>query len=287
MEWALFIRKVSDLDELEYALFPWSDSADSREPEPLSSENDRMEIPPFVRAYFGNEFCEALIPDIRVLQNALFRTRERGLSFTFVTPQVTDDYLEVLKGCFSALVTSGKNVEVVVNDWGVMRVLRTHYPELVPVMGRIMNRGWRLFEQSNARNLNYFPFRRFLLNYGMRRVEFDCPLQFEGIDFENTGLTGSVYYPYSCCVTGTSCTTSVTGEPVHDSSAGAPACSRICTDDPAEPARSSGRQDGGDQVWAASRKASHEARIASCGDIAQLATSTTIDRIIYQLQPER
>lgn len=281
MEWALFIRRESDLSALENPLIHLN-SIDDGDPHKDSEEYSHIDVPPFNRTYFGNEFCEALIPDVEHLERALFRAQQRGLSFTFVTPQVTDEYLEQLRACFRALAKSGRDVEVVVNDWGVMRVLRTHYPELIPVMGRIMNRGGRFFERSNASNLTYFPYRRFLLNYGVRRIEFDCPRQFGEIDFKNTGLTGSIYFPYSCCVSGFSCTASDPDEPGCSLPFDSVACCRSCSTVAAVHSSDPGT-DTRAHSDTASQELLHSDQTMRYGDISEFAEGSTIDRIVYQL----
>jgi hypothetical protein len=112
---------------------------------------------------------------------------------------VTDHYLEHLKVCFDILTRILESVEVVVNDWGVMRLIRKHYSRITPILGRVLNRSHNDFRQSNAANLKYFPFRRFLWNYGVRRVEFDCPIQTTGINLEKAALGASLYFPFDCC----------------------------------------------------------------------------------------
>ncbi|MFQ6103639.1 MAG: hypothetical protein ACE5OP_05020 [Candidatus Glassbacteria bacterium] len=197
MEWALFIKRPEEFKCIDEHFSTWQkvDHPDTGFPYPVSEVS-------FSRTYFGNEFCERTIPSLNELENCLFTSLERGLSFTFVTPHVTDQYIEALSSCFDLLAHDAEGTEVVVNDWGVLRLLRKNHIELTPVLGRILNRSHRGFERSNASNLTYFPYRRFLSNYGVRRVEFDCPIQVTRIGLEKTGLSGSLYLPFDCCVTG-------------------------------------------------------------------------------------
>jgi hypothetical protein len=186
MERALFVKRPEEVFHLE-------------EEDVLSSGS------PISRIYFGNEFCEALIPSLDALEVCLAASLERGLSFTFVTPQTTDRYLEKLDACFDLLTKASERTEVVVCDWGVLRFLRRQYPGLSPVLGRILNRAPKDRDMSRARNLSYFPYRRFLWNWGVERIEFDCPVQLLGIDLGRTGLHISIYFPHDCCVFGATC----------------------------------------------------------------------------------
>jgi len=195
MEWALFIKRADELLQLEEDNGYWfTFSPSSFDPlHPASQEFS------FTRIYYGNEFCEAVIPSRKELEKCLFASLERGLSFTFVTPHVTDRYLAALGDCFNLISRNTGEAEVVVNDWGVLRLLRKHHNALVPVLGRILNRSLFDYRRSNVTSLMYFPFRRFLWNYGVRRVEFDCPAQTMGVDLEKAALGGSLYFPFDCC----------------------------------------------------------------------------------------
>lgn len=196
MEWALFIKRPEELQWLDRDFTEWypGDSEDHLLP---------SETPPdisFSRIYFGNEFSEALIPASDELEQCFIGSLERGLSFTLVTPRVTDPSIEKLKTCFDLLSRSSKAAEVIINDWGVLRLLRNKYHRLIPVLGRIPNRSHRGYDRSNAINLTYFPYRRFLWSNGIKRVEFDCPIQLAGVSLGKTGLSGSLYFPHDCCV---------------------------------------------------------------------------------------
>lgn len=203
MEWALFVKRPDELFHLE------GDARDRHDIDPRS----QLPLPglpseiPISRTYYGNEYCEALIPSPRELETCLTASLERGLLFTFVTPRVTDRHLENLKDCFDLLVKAAPGTEVVVSDWGVLLLLRRQYRNLIPVLGRILNRAHGGQESSRAKNLAFFPYRRFLWNSGVKRIEFDCPIQILGIDLGKTGLQVSVYFPYDCCIFGGSCET--------------------------------------------------------------------------------
>jgi len=196
MEWALFIKRADELTQLEedHQCWPSVVSPDCAIPYPASHDLS------FTRVYYGTEFCEAVIPSTTELEECLFASLERGLSFTFVTPHVTDTYLDTLGACFDILSRNLEEAEVVVNDWGVLRMLKKRHTRLTPILGRVLNRSLIDHRKSNVTCLMYFPFRRFLWNYGVKRVEFDCPAQPWGIDLEKSALGGSLYFPFDCGV---------------------------------------------------------------------------------------
>lgn len=96
----------------------------------------------FTRCVFGNEFCEHLIPTQAGFSEALTAARTRSLDFTFLTPYVTDRGIATLRPLF-ALLNEGDGGEVVFSDWGVLNVLRSEFPRLKPVQGRLLNKSLR------------------------------------------------------------------------------------------------------------------------------------------------
>jgi hypothetical protein len=174
--------------------------------------------------YFGVEFCQRLIPTSDELIEALHLARAAGLSFSFLTPPVTDPGIETLRCRFSDLSGESsveRDIEVVVNDWGVLNLLKESFPVLKPVFGRMMNKmvrdprvapyyvserapsgGLTALRQSSITN----PwFRRTLVEWGVERHEFDN--LFQGIQMDEGGeeIFLSVYIPYGYVTTGRIC----------------------------------------------------------------------------------
>lgn len=169
----------------------------------------------FSRIYFGNEFCQHLIPSVEDLEQVLGFTLEKKLHLTFVTPYVTDKGLQVLASLFSKIEKQKLGSEVVFNDWGVLRVLNRNYPNLEPVMGRLltkMKRGPRVMnlvdslpqttiDYLRSCSLNVPLYRQFLIKNSIRRVELDNLLQGIGLDFSDSGISASLYIPYAYITT--------------------------------------------------------------------------------------
>jgi len=176
-------------------------------------ENLKYYNPQFSRLYFGNEFCEHLIPSIKNLEQVLDFVLQNGMDFTLVTPYVTDKGLERLEHLLRKIAEQRPGTEVVFNDYGVLRILNTRYTELEPVMGRLLNRmkrGPRLMvvadklpqttvEYFQSSNLAVPVLRQFLNKNRVRRVELDNVLQ--GIDFALDTLEASLYVPFAYVTT--------------------------------------------------------------------------------------
>lgn len=188
MEYAVFISKVGNLKYCERS---------------------------FTRLYFGNEFCQGLVPTPNELEDVL--NFAGSYDFTLVTPYVTDEGLAKLRSLFDLVLLRRPGSEVVFNDWGVFTILREQYPSFEPVMGRLLNkmkRGPRLMtvldripestiEYFRGSNLSVPLFRRFLREKGVRRVEFDNVLQ--GIDFDFGNMELSLYMPFAYVTTTRAC----------------------------------------------------------------------------------
>ncbi len=75
-----------------------------------------------------------------------------------MTPFVTNRGLEQLEELLPVLAQTLPDAEVVVNDWGVLQLLRSEYPELKPVLGRLLNKSKRgpahyeYFRSASRRN---------------------------------------------------------------------------------------------------------------------------------------
>jgi hypothetical protein len=175
----------------------------------------------FSRLYFGQEFCERLLPTRQELEQALTFARQRGMDFTLVTPYVTDAGIEKVRQLFNYLQEQGQVGEVVFNDWGVLLLLLDEFPEMEPVAGRVIDkmkrdprftgRDYEEFFSREGRkmlmtsNITAPPYRQLLCHYGVHRVELDPVLQGFDFDLRPVGLKASVYLPYGFATTGRIC----------------------------------------------------------------------------------
>ena len=181
-------------------------------------ENLKYLTDEFQRVYYGDEFCDRLIPSETELKEVMDEVKEKGLSFTFVTPYVTEAGLNKLIKLFSVLP---EKTEVVVNDWGAFRVIKERFSGLVPVLGRLMvklKRGPRIagFLDSLPReavdhlkrtNLGVPVYSKFLTDNNISRAEIDNPLQ--GFDLSDVPkeIKLSLYIPFAYVTTTRFCLT--------------------------------------------------------------------------------
>ncbi len=166
----------------------------------------------FHRLYFGDEFCERLLPTGPELEEALEQAGRRGLPFTFVTPYVTEAGLGQVATLIKLLPDA---TEVVFNDWGVFSLLHSRFPALVPVLGRLLTkikRGPRIaefldklprqaVEHLRKTNLGVPVYQKFLFEHNIMRAELDNPMQ--GLDLSDVPpqLHLSLYIPFTYITT--------------------------------------------------------------------------------------
>lgn len=194
----------------------------------------------YSRIYFGQEFCERLLPSISRLKWVLNFAREKEVSFTLVTPYITEKGLEKLEGLLEVLAETRPDSEVVFNDYGVLHVMRQRFPHFEPVLGRLLNRtkrGPRLMtvieklpETTVAyfrdANLNVPALKEFYNKQGVNRVEIDNLLQ--GIGFILEHWHGSLYLPYAYVTTTRFCLANACDNPLKEMRIGIFPCKREC-----------------------------------------------------------
>jgi len=161
------------------------------------------------RLHLGNEFCERLIPPPSVLRRAIRLADAAGLALTLATPSVSDAGLAKLCRLFRLLPGGA---EVVVNDFGVLRLVAREFPVLRPVAGRQlckMIKDPRLPTQQWARlnpgGADAPAFRIMLGRLGIRRIELDVPPFARPSDLRTDGLALSVHAPFGYAVRGRIC----------------------------------------------------------------------------------
>jgi len=196
----------------------------------------------FSRLYFGIEFCERLIPTVDALEEVFNFVDEQGKDLALVTPYVTEDGLEKVEKLLVMLAEAKPGSEVVFNDWGVFQVMDEKYPDLIPVLGRLLNkmkRGPRLMnvlDKIPEESVRYYrspgitvpKVREFLLKNRINRVEFDNLLQ--GIDLERTGdeIRKSLYLPFAYITTTRLCLTALCDQPDRVKEVGILPCGHEC-----------------------------------------------------------
>ncbi|MCX8125666.1 MAG: hypothetical protein N3E40_00785 [Dehalococcoidia bacterium] len=206
------------------------------------SRSDRLRYwsKEFSCLYFGNEFCERLLPTPEELTEVLKFVFDNRIQFTLVTPYVTEAGIGHVEALLDTLAGCRPGSEVVFNDYGVLRMLGRQFPSLTPVMGRLLNkmkRGPRLMvviDRLPETTVEYFRnssltaplLQKFLKERGVRRVELDNLLQ--GIDLPLRGWEMSLYLPYAYVTTTRLCLTASCDIPEMEERIGIFPCQREC-----------------------------------------------------------
>ena len=204
---------------MEYAIYLLDDLIGRmREVDNLLLKNKRIS-----RLYFGEEFCEELIPTLSKVKDVFQYAAERELGYTYLSGYLTDTGLskqyKILRYLDQQKIKN-KRIEVVVNDWGLLLMISKEFKNLDPVLGRMLTKLQRMprytlkqpisFSQLvvnrqlwnsqhkilKSSNLAFSEYRNFLKQYGIKRVDLDIVPQ--GIEIsKDWGFHFSVYTPWS------------------------------------------------------------------------------------------
>ena len=199
----------------------------------------------YARLYYGQEFCERLIPSARDLIKVLSFVKKRRVSFSLVTPYLTDSGLKKLIPLLVLLKNRKIYCEIVINDWGVLNLINRQYPNLSPVLGRLLTkqkrgpqlmrllrRKTKLHFLKNPQNpkIKYLVFQKklpldldpyykgsnsssvpiihnFLVRQRIQRIELDNVGQGLFLELPKDRVSASLYLPYVCIATTFFCLT--------------------------------------------------------------------------------
>ena len=198
--------------------------------------------PPFTRIYFGNEFCERLLPSTQDIDQAMDFAREHKIPFSLVTPYVTNDGLKKWKKIIEKVAEKNPKSEIILNDWGILMTIREISTGLVPVLGRLMTkikRGPRLMnvmeslpqeaiEHLQSTNLSIKAYRKFLTEKGITRAELDYPLQDIKLNDVGADIPLSLYIPFVYVTTTRFCLTASCDIPERKGMVGIFPCKKEC-----------------------------------------------------------
>ncbi|WP_207062999.1 hypothetical protein [Motiliproteus sp. SC1-56] len=196
---------------------------------PLSGDYPNLRV---TRVYLGNEFCERLLPTPAALRSAYAALRALDAGITLVTPLLTDSGLKRLRPLLSILE---EGCEVVVNDWGGLRLLRTAYPGLRPVLGRQLYKmikdprmpsaQWSRLHPHGGRSA---PFQQLLKGFDVAQIEMDLPPFIGPEQFQVGAFALSVHLPYAYVVKGRMCRIGSLNQPDQGKFVAGHGCEKEC-----------------------------------------------------------
>lgn len=203
---------------MEYAIYIDSLKEKREKLDSILVKNKRIS-----RIYFGEEFCEELIPELVEIEESVEYVSRRKLTYTYVCGYLTDSgynrQVKILK-YLNARKVNNKKVEVIINDWGILFLISQRFKNLIPILGRMIFKNSRMPRytirppipytelvvnpkvwQNQLRilrnsNLSVLKYRNFLKKYGIKRIECDIVPQGLHID-KKWGFRCSFYTPWS------------------------------------------------------------------------------------------
>ncbi len=176
----------------------WLPEADTDNPD----WNERT----ITRIHFGNEFCERLLPEMGILETALADSR---FAVSLTLPALSD---QGMKRVLPLLDSLPHGQEVIVNDWGALRLVRHSYPDLKPSAGRLLCKQIKDPRLPSAEWAGLYPsgifsdpYAAFLMDYGISRMEVDMPPYAQAADLFDGKIRLSVHLGYGYVMKGRMC----------------------------------------------------------------------------------
>ena len=175
------------------------------------------------RLYFGDETCLHKLPGKKALKNALALADRFHLSFSLVTPPITTNLFpkidELIEECLSYQRELQRgpqkehqmDLEIVVNDWGVLRHVGKKYPDIDIDLGRLLVKlmaGPRItnmldklpkaaIDHYRTSNIAMPAYRAFMEERGVKRLELNNLVQGLELDLPpSSPFECSLYMPY-------------------------------------------------------------------------------------------
>ena len=214
----------------------------------------------FSRLYFGQEFCEHLVPPEAEVRQAFFESSQSEINFTYVTGPATFRARDRIKRNIDALAAdsestvTGLKTEVVVNDWGILRYLAAEHPQFHAVLGRFLLKQKRMGRFANGVpqpymgeietpaevlianqkeawrhcNLTSEVYRAELHRLGGARVDIDIVPQGISIAPQDWGFDFGCYYPWTYLTGSRNCPTAGLVDPKRAYVAVDEACPKPC-----------------------------------------------------------
>lgn len=176
------------------------------------------------RLYIGNQFCSHLFPSDEMLFELLQKAQRESLQVTVAFTCQKESMLkstgQLLQKLDQWCDEHERELEVIVNDWGLAGLVGRTTSHLNPVLGILLNKykkdprvsykpGNRMLLKEN--NLGLEDYRKYLQHeFGIRRYEWECcgqeqeyPQGHNSLYFPFYQTNTSQYCPlYACCTTG-------------------------------------------------------------------------------------
>ena len=140
------------------------------------------------RVYIGNEFCDHRLPKAEEIDRILSLITEQGYFVSLVLPYVRQGKIKDIYTLISKVQRwaekNNTSIEVVFNDWGVLKYINSSCSGIVPVMGRLLNRskkdprkkdkyGYERYKECNTGSITPEIIHYVLREQNVQRIEYD------------------------------------------------------------------------------------------------------------------
>ena len=181
------------------------------------------------RIYFGSEFCDYLIPSKKDIYTLVRLRDKRKVPFSIVTPYTNQRNFHRLAELLHYLNVNFPEMEVIVNDWGVLNLIKKRFHNLFIVLGRLLSKqkrgfftksklsGITLIENLNLKkaDIEYLKssilqnefLMKFIEEAGIKRIGLDNVEQGILLKNKNKNIYIDLYYPYIYITTSNYCLT--------------------------------------------------------------------------------
>ena len=96
------------------------------------------------RIYIGNEFCNNLFPQTELLMNMIKKCANDNLNITLCFTYMRDNLIEETKNIIGTVydwcIKNGMKIEVVINDWGMIKLLEDKTDYFTLSLGVLLNK---------------------------------------------------------------------------------------------------------------------------------------------------
>ena len=96
------------------------------------------------RVYIGNEFCHNLFPDIITLKKIMDKATSENLNITLCFTYMRECYIERIKKLLDSVYKwskdNNKPIEIVINDWGMLKLLEDKRDCFQIALGVLLNK---------------------------------------------------------------------------------------------------------------------------------------------------
>ena len=107
-------------------------------------EKNKLMYKKISRIYVGNEFCHNLFPSKRMLIDIIKKANNEGLEVTICFTYVRECYIDKTKAIINEIYNwcneNNKKIEIVINDWGMLKVVENKQDYLTLCLGVLLNK---------------------------------------------------------------------------------------------------------------------------------------------------